>query len=91
MFCLALPSAAGIWLGLNDRVEEGKFSWLDGSPNDYTEWVAGQPTSTATKTANCVFKYYQNDKWYECSCERCTAPLVVLCQTETNATTILPF
>ena len=33
-----------IFLGFNDRDEEGVFVWTDGTPNDYTEWGLNQPS-----------------------------------------------
>ena len=44
-----LPSGKTFWCGLNDRAEEGKFVWSDGSEYSYKNWRDGEP----------------NDKWGE--------------------------
>ncbi|XP_078264240.1 C-type lectin LmsL-like [Rhinoraja longicauda] len=31
------------WIGLNDRCEEGTFTWIDGSPSSYRHWGGNQP------------------------------------------------
>lgn len=90
MRILAEPGAAGIWIGLNDRNEPGTFEWADGSQVDYTAWVDLQPNPNTRAIANCVFKYYSNNKWHECNCERCTSQLVILCQTLPNTHIVLP-
>lgn len=33
------------WIGGTDRVTEGKFEWIDGSPFIYTNWQPGQPNA----------------------------------------------
>lgn len=46
----ALPPvsrAPFVYIGLNDRAENGNFVWTDGSPVDYLNWMRNNP-STAT-------------------------------------------
>ncbi|XP_078264214.1 alpha-N-acetylgalactosamine-specific lectin-like [Rhinoraja longicauda] len=31
------------WIGLNDRSQEGTFTWIDGSPSSYRHWTHNQP------------------------------------------------
>ncbi|XP_078264205.1 uncharacterized protein LOC144598185 [Rhinoraja longicauda] len=31
------------WIGLNDRSQEGTFTWIDGSPSSYRQWIGNQP------------------------------------------------
>ncbi|XP_052716898.1 C-type lectin domain family 4 member E-like [Crassostrea angulata] len=33
----------GVWIGLTDQLQEGKFSWVSGEPATFTYWAAGQP------------------------------------------------
>ena len=33
----------GCWIGLTDQFREGRYSWTDGSPVDYMNWLPGQP------------------------------------------------
>nr|XP_022341255.1 neurocan core protein-like [Crassostrea virginica] len=33
----------GVWIGLTDSVQEGKFTWVSGEPVSFTYWAPGQP------------------------------------------------
>jgi hypothetical protein len=37
------PPPVGVWLGYNDRVDEGIFEWADGSPSEFSFWTGGGP------------------------------------------------
>ena len=32
-----------LWIGINDRHQEGKFCWLSDQQPDYLNWTAGEP------------------------------------------------
>ena len=34
-----------VWIGLIDEGSEGKFSWSDGTPVNYTQWYDEEPNS----------------------------------------------
>jgi hypothetical protein len=34
-----------VWIGLNDRVEEGRFVWIDGTEPSFTSWAPDQPNN----------------------------------------------
>ncbi len=34
-----------LWIGLNDRAEEGNFEWVSGAPITYTNWGTGEPNN----------------------------------------------
>jgi hypothetical protein len=51
----AIPSWApeqGLWIGLSDEVEEGKFQWIGGSPLKGGNWRPGQPDNRGDE--DCV-------------------------------------
>ena len=46
MFCFTFAHARnyrGVSIGFNDMAIEGTFTWLDGSPVDFTDWREGNP------------------------------------------------
>uniref|UniRef100_A0A914X105 C-type LECtin n=1 Tax=Plectus sambesii TaxID=2011161 RepID=A0A914X105_9BILA len=40
------------WIGLQRSSPQGNFTWVDGTPLNYTDWQSGQPSNTLG--ANCV-------------------------------------
>merc|ERR1711953_1334386 len=48
----ALTGSTGAWIGLTDFLDEGQFSWVDGSPLDFTNFRAGQPNN-ANNNQHC--------------------------------------
>ena len=40
---MAASSSAECWLGGDDLAVEGTFTWLDGTPFDYTNWLGVNP------------------------------------------------
>ncbi|XP_061163350.1 collectin-12-like [Saccostrea echinata] len=33
----------GVWIGLSDTQQEGKFTWINGEASSFTYWAPGQP------------------------------------------------
>ncbi|XP_078665471.1 perlucin-like protein [Branchiostoma floridae x Branchiostoma belcheri] len=60
----------GIWFGLHDRVQEGYWKWIDGTPLNtwtagYRDWAPGQPNSERGDD-DCAA--YSSDLWYDLDC-----------------------
>ncbi|KAH7718934.1 C-type lectin 6 [Aphelenchoides avenae] len=53
-----------MWLG-GTTLLTGNWSWADGSRFDFTNWAAGQPSSTG---ALCISLDIASSKWYSDSC-----------------------
>lgn len=73
---LMVPNGAN-WIGLNDIGNEGVFTWVDGSPLDYTNWVNGVPPGD-NLDSNCVAVDTQGE-WHAFNCTNsrpgfCEAP-----------------
>jgi hypothetical protein len=65
------------WIGLNDIGNEGVFTWVDGAPVEYTNWVDGQ-APIDNLDANCVGVDSQGE-WHDLNCTNyragfCEAP-----------------
>lgn len=48
-------SNIALWIGLNDRVIEGQFTWVSGEPSAFTKWARGEPNNNANgEGEDCV-------------------------------------
>ncbi|XP_078251380.1 C-type lectin mannose-binding isoform-like [Rhinoraja longicauda] len=56
-----------VWIGLNDRCEEGTFTWIDGSPSSYRHWNRNQPDNQ--RNEDCGHTHY-NGAWNDLPCDR---------------------
>jgi hypothetical protein len=57
----------GVWIGLNDRLEEGTFEWV-GEDSPYRKFVTGQPNDGgAGTTEDCVS--LMADGWRDEDCD----------------------
>uniref|UniRef100_A0AC34GSZ0 C-type lectin domain-containing protein n=1 Tax=Panagrolaimus sp. ES5 TaxID=591445 RepID=A0AC34GSZ0_9BILA len=62
---LFTDSASGdFWIGANNLMSAGGWSWIDGTPFDFTDWDVKQPI----KTANCGAALMQSSKWIADDC-----------------------
>jgi len=76
----ALTGGANTYIGLSDISTEATFSWADGSPlGTFTNWIPGQPTSTAASSSNqhCVQMRGSDGAWNDIRCDQARA---FLCQ-----------
>ncbi|UTW63713.1 gliding motility-associated C-terminal domain-containing protein [bacterium SCSIO 12741] len=61
---------ASAWIGLNDKTQDGKFVWSDGSDTTYKNWAGGAPTGSPGAD-DCVQIWLSgNDSltWSDTSC-----------------------
>ena len=59
MFFMA--GSEGVWTGLTDILDEGDYSWMDGSLLDYTNWNNGQPNNR-DGNQHCVYMHGADGK-----------------------------
>lgn len=56
------------WIGYNDRVTEGVFSWVAGG-SIFNYWQAGEPNDSANNFAqDCVAMTTPSGRWYDLGC-----------------------
>ncbi|MGB0590843.1 MAG: lectin-like protein [Myxococcota bacterium] len=57
-----------LWIGINDRIEEGTFAWTDGSPVDFEHWNNNEPNDWGSGE-DCGHLYEGNDnRWNDLPC-----------------------
>uniref|UniRef100_A0A914PBD7 C-type lectin domain-containing protein n=1 Tax=Panagrolaimus davidi TaxID=227884 RepID=A0A914PBD7_9BILA len=54
------------WIGANDLISKGKWSWLDNTPFDFTDWDKGEPQNISG--ANCGAIKMQEGLWTAADC-----------------------
>lgn len=66
LFLVLMGNGNTNWIGLNDIGNEGVFTWVDGEPVEYTNWVDGvEPVDNLD--ANCVGIDSQGE-WHDLNC-----------------------
>ena len=65
----SMVGSEGAWTGLSDILDEGVYSWSDGSLLDYTNWNNGQPNNR-DGNQHCVFMRGQDGMWDDIVCKR---------------------
>ena len=64
----SIAAAASIWLGLNDKANEGSFVWETSGMNvTYTNWLYFAPDN-AQGQEDCVRFYEDTGKWNDAPC-----------------------
>ncbi|XP_072097742.1 C-type lectin BpLec-like isoform X2 [Mobula birostris] len=57
------------WIGLNDRSQEGDFTWIDGSLYSYRNWAQNEPNDHG-HNEDCVTIHHSGEKrWNDLFCE----------------------
>ena len=64
----ALTGSTGAWIGLTDFLDEGQFSWVDGSPLTFTNFRAGQPNN-ANSNQHCTW-IRPDGLWDDITCKK---------------------
>lgn len=57
------------WIGLYRNSVNQKFTWIDGSINDYSHWYHEQP-DFGDKTKNCVILSVQRFGFHNINCDK---------------------
>eukprot|EP00794_Sanderia_malayensis_P009503 gene9503-biopygen7843 len=58
-----------IWIGMNDRRQEGTMEWSNGNPVTFTNWYTGEPNNAGINE-DCValLSYTDGFQWYDDPC-----------------------
>ncbi|XP_038056048.1 alpha-N-acetylgalactosamine-specific lectin-like [Patiria miniata] len=62
-----LTGGASAWIGFNDKAAEGVYTWLDGSPVDYTNWKPGCPVGDRYGNQDCM-QLFGGPQWKDYFC-----------------------
>ena len=64
-----LAGKSRAFIGLTDRIQEGKFKWADGTTPRFTNWAPGEPNDHKTAGGeDCVVINWKGDKWNDVKC-----------------------
>ncbi|MEQ2281245.1 hypothetical protein AMECASPLE_028367, partial [Ameca splendens] len=58
------------WIGLTDRVREGSWKWVDGTPLTRSYWCTGEPNHYLRRNEDCVEirKFDSERSWNDAEC-----------------------
>eukprot|EP00794_Sanderia_malayensis_P014130 gene14130-biopygen11297 len=75
--------AGDMWIGMNDRRQEGTMEWSDGSPVTFTNWNEDEPNNTGGNE-DCVSMYLNKDgfPWNDAPCQGYTKQFI--CEIHSN-------
>jgi hypothetical protein len=59
---------ASWWIGLDDRIDEGVFVWLDGARPRWTRWDRSEPNDGGGRE-DCAHFWANRPTWNDASCE----------------------
>lgn len=80
-----VDAVAGIWwtdwwIGLDDIVEEGVYTWVDGSPLEWAQWANNEPNNSGNEDCN-HFASWAGGSWNDMPCDR---DLAFICEVATG-------
>ncbi|CAL1527101.1 unnamed protein product [Lymnaea stagnalis] len=58
-----------VWIGLEDRDNDGTFVWADGTPLAYSNWAIGEGDHKHPGEVCALLDTRQRGKWYDFVCE----------------------
>ena len=68
-----------IWIGANDKTQEGQWSWVtDNSILDYNDWHWGQPDDTDAEVEDCAT--FWKTQAYQWNSKRCVEQCFSICE-----------
>merc|ERR1719362_2069276 len=66
---MKLAGKSRAFIGLTDRIKEGKFKWSDGSAPAYTNWAPGEPNDyKKIGGEDCTVINWHGNKWNDVKC-----------------------
>ena len=67
----AVLQSSGVWIGLNDKNNEGVFVWIDGinATANNIEWKTNEPNNSG-QGEDCAVMNWSNRKTNDLSCEK---------------------
>ena len=59
-------SSVSFWLNMK-KSRQNQWQWKDGSPLDFSRWIAGEPRNTTSNNQNCTIAFKKGWKTENCS------------------------
>ncbi|XP_055995966.1 macrophage mannose receptor 1-like isoform X2 [Ostrea edulis] len=76
-------NSVALWIGINDRAGEGRFSWTDNSPVAYLHWGNGEPNDYRHRE-DCAAIFTTTSNWNDYPCSNRNG---FICKKQSNART----
>lgn len=61
-------ATSDVWIGLNDLMITGMFTWTDEHMVTFTHWAPGEPNNHDGFTEDCVEMLHQTGRWNDVTC-----------------------
>ena len=79
-----IAGSGSVWIGYNDRDNEGTFVWVGGTGDEgynYTNWQSGEPNENTPNKQDCVIMK-TDETWDDTPCSNtrrsvCNAPGII--------------
>ncbi|XP_052803256.1 macrophage mannose receptor 1-like isoform X2 [Mya arenaria] len=84
IFVSAVQDQSGIWIGLNARNHERRYTWQDSARLNFTNWAKGEPNWSGDTCVEIYTDSRKAGRWNDIACSRANA---YICET-TRSTAI---
>ncbi|KAI6658178.1 Macrophage mannose receptor 1 [Oopsacas minuta] len=88
LYTIIPDTVSNCWIGLNDRSEEGTYTWTDGLVYSYTNWIGSEPSNFYEDCVDMIKA--EGGSWETADCEITTIK-TFLCKRPSSVTTAVRF
>ncbi|WAR06447.1 LECG-like protein, partial [Mya arenaria] len=73
IFVSAVQDQSGIWIGLNARNHERRYTWQDSARLNFTNWAKGEPNWSGDTCVEIYTDSRKAGRWNDIACSRANA------------------